>query len=81
MYSEYKLNKQVTIYSLDVLLSQFGTSHVRLWGVVSLELGACGRLRGQTGAHSEETGSLMAFTAKKPGTQLSAGLVPDFCKQ
>lgn len=49
--------------------------------MVSLELGACGRLRGQTGAHSEETGSLMAFTAKKPGTQLSAGLVPDFCKQ
>ena len=26
MYSAYKLNKQVTIYSLDVLLSQFGTS-------------------------------------------------------
>ena len=25
MYSAYKLNKQVTIYSLDVLLSQFGT--------------------------------------------------------
>ena len=27
-YSAYKLNKQVTIYSLDVILSQFGTS---LW--------------------------------------------------
>ena len=26
MYSSYKLNKQVTIYSLDVLLSQFVTS-------------------------------------------------------
>ena len=26
MYSAYKLNKQVTIYSLDVLLSLFGTS-------------------------------------------------------
>ena len=26
MYSAYKLNKQVTIWSLDVLLSQFGTS-------------------------------------------------------
>ena len=26
MYSAYKLNKQVTIYSLDLLLSQFGTS-------------------------------------------------------
>ena len=26
MYSAFKLNKQVTIYSLDVLLSQFGTS-------------------------------------------------------
>ena len=26
MYSAYKLNKQVTIYSLDVLLSQFGAS-------------------------------------------------------
>ena len=26
MYSAYKLNKQVTIYSLDVLCSQFGTS-------------------------------------------------------
>ena len=26
MASAYKLNKQVTIYSLDVLLSQFGTS-------------------------------------------------------
>ena len=26
MYSEYKLNKQVTIYSFDVLLSQFWTS-------------------------------------------------------
>ena len=25
-YSAYKLNKQVTIYSLDVFLSQFGTS-------------------------------------------------------
>ena len=41
----------------------------------------CGRLRGQSGAHSEETGSLMAFTAKRPWIQLSAGLVPDFCKQ
>ena len=33
MYSAYKLNKQVTIYSLDVLLSQFGTSplfHVQI---------------------------------------------------
>ena len=32
MYSVYKLNKQVTIYALDVLLSQFGTCslfHVR----------------------------------------------------
>ena len=26
MYSAYKLNKQVTVHSLDVLLSQFGTS-------------------------------------------------------
>ena len=26
VHSTYKLNKQVTIYSLDVLLSQFGTS-------------------------------------------------------
>ena len=26
MYSAYKLNNQVTIYNLDVLLSQFGTS-------------------------------------------------------
>ena len=26
MYSAYKLNKQVTIYSLDVLLFLFGTS-------------------------------------------------------
>ena len=26
MYSAYKLNKQSTIYSLDVLLSLFGTS-------------------------------------------------------
>ena len=26
IYSAYKLNKQVTIYSLDILLSQFGTS-------------------------------------------------------
>ena len=51
----------------------------RLW--VSLELGTCGGLRGQSGAHSEETGSLMGFTAKRPWTQLSAGLVPDFCKQ
>ena len=30
MYSAYKLNKQVTIYSLDVLLFQFG-----VWGSVS----------------------------------------------
>ncbi|CAI9177858.1 unnamed protein product [Rangifer tarandus platyrhynchus] len=27
MYSVYKLNKQGEIYSLDVLLSQFGASH------------------------------------------------------
>ena len=26
MYSAYKLDKQVTIYSLDILLSRFGTS-------------------------------------------------------
>ena len=26
MYSAYKLNKQVTLYSLDILLSWFGTS-------------------------------------------------------
>ena len=26
MYSAYKLNKQVTVYSLDILLSRFGTS-------------------------------------------------------
>ena len=26
IYYAYKLNKQVTIYSLDILLSQFGTS-------------------------------------------------------
>jgi len=34
MYSAYKLNKQVTIYSLDILLSQFGTSllfHVQFY--------------------------------------------------
>ena len=32
MYSAYKLNKQVTIYSLDIFLSQFGNSplfHIR----------------------------------------------------
>ena len=32
MYSAYKLNKQVTIYSLDILLFQFG-----VWGSVSKE--------------------------------------------
>ena len=34
MYSAYKLNKQVTVYSLDVLLSWFGTSllfHVQFY--------------------------------------------------
>jgi len=34
MYSAYKLNKQGTIYSLDVLLSRFGTSllfHVQFY--------------------------------------------------
>ena len=32
MYTAYKLNKQVTIHRLEVLLSQFGASHFSLLG-------------------------------------------------
>ena len=42
MYSAYELNKQVTVYSLDILLSQSGTSlllHVQFCIQISQEAG------------------------------------------
>ena len=38
MYSAYKLNKQVTIYSLDILLSQFGTSLVTAYRFLRMQV-------------------------------------------